>query len=297
MQWLTEAQEASTNTIDLSEDNEHAVAAIIHFMYHGNYDVNAILPESDREARIMLLHVRVVGLAQKYFIQPLQKYAKDLAIDAMQQWDGAPSVFADAVCEVYSSTMNAEAGITLRKHAVSVAIDNATILFSPDDSEEDIHTRETLIDETPGFIGEWATAISGCHSQQSSTIASLVAVNESLNADNVKLNKSIGVLESHKTQLRSQIFQANKETETLRAQINNLPFKIPVQPTRLATNNYDPEPKCYLCPNCEAYFVKSMRIGSSFQHNCYEKGWKGKLGKAGMQLSYTEWQNHVLQTL
>ena len=268
---------------------------MIHFMYHGNYDVNTILPEIERKTHAMLLHVRVVGLAQKYFVQALQTYAEDLAVDSMKQWDGAPSVFADAVCEVYTGTMNAEAGIMLREHAVSVAIDNAAILFSPDDSEEDVRTRETLIDEAHGFIGDWATAMSSCNGSQASTIADLTAVNETLNADNAKLNKNIDVLESHKAHFRNQIAQATKDKEELRTQIQRLPFKTPVKPIRPA-NNYDPEPRCYLCPNCEACFVKSMRFGSSFQHTCYEKGWRGKLGKTGMQFSYSEWQNHALQT-
>ncbi|GAB7333377.1 hypothetical protein MBLNU13_g04992t2 [Cladosporium sp. NU13] len=259
-------KEASTNMIDLSEDNEHAVATMIHFIYHGNYDVNAILLKFAREARIMLLHVRVVGLAQKYFIQALQVYAIDLAVESMKRWNGAPSVFADAVCYLHRS----------------------------DGSEEDIHTRKTLIDEAHGFIEDWATAMSGCNSSQVNTIANLTAVNESLNADNARLNTNIGVLKSQKAHLNSQNSQATKETETLPAQLNGLPFKTPVKPIR-PVNNYDPEPKCYLCPNCEACFVKSMRFDSSFQHTCYEEGWKGKLGKTRMQSSYSEWQNHALQ--
>ena len=281
--------------IDLSGDNEHAVAAMIHFMYHGNYDVHAILPETAREAHTMLLHVRVVGFAQKYFIQSLQMYAKDLAVGFMKHWDGAPSVFADAVCQVYTGTMNAEAGIMLREHAVSVAIDNAAIIFNPDDSEEYVRTRETLIDEAHGFIEDWAIAMSSCNGNQASTIADLTAVNETLNADNAKLNNNVTVLELHRTELRNQIFQAIKNTEALRTQLEDRPFRRPVQPTRPA-GNFDPEPKCYLCPNCETYFVKSMRFCSVFQHSCYEKGWKGKLGKVGIQFSYTGWQDHVVQT-
>lgn len=61
---LTGPQETHTNTIDLSEDSEYTIAAMVNFMYHGKYDAAQILPSEQYEGGVaMLLHLRVVGLA------------------------------------------------------------------------------------------------------------------------------------------------------------------------------------------------------------------------------------------
>lgn len=47
----------------MSDDDEHALAAMIHFMYHDTYDAS-VLP-ADEQA--ILLHIHVFALARKYF--------------------------------------------------------------------------------------------------------------------------------------------------------------------------------------------------------------------------------------
>lgn len=119
-------QEAHTNTIDLSDDSEYTIAAMVHFMYYGKYDAAQILPSEDYDGGVaMLLHVRVVSLAQKYFVEPLQKYAGDLACKQMKQWDGASSIFAETVFAIYTSTGDVSFGTTLRERAVEVVMDRA----------------------------------------------------------------------------------------------------------------------------------------------------------------------------
>lgn len=272
----------------MSEDHEHAVAAMVHFMYHGSYDITTILPWPEHEIRKMQLHIRVVGLGQKYFIEPLREYAKVRAMDAMKAWNGSPAIFAGAVHEVYTGTTDTDAGTELRQHAVSVAIDNATRLFDSDPNEEGLRVREILIDGTSGFIGDWATGAGARNSTQASTIVDLTSVNEALNADNLKLNEQVKQLEDQKEQQRQTItMQDNK----LRTQ-GNFPFKRPAEPKR-PQGNQDPAPECYLCPNCDAYFIRSIPTARGFQHICYDNKWTGNLGRSGINMSRDEWQKHL----
>lgn len=265
---------------------------MIHFMYHGNYECNSILPEPERESQRMQLHIHVVGLAQKYFIEPLKEWAKVRAMHTMKAWDGAPSSLAEAMHEVYKSTADTDAGTELRQHAVSVAIDNATRLFSSDTNEENRRTREILIEETPGFIGEWATGAGLRNSTQASTIVDLSSVNATLNTDNVNLNEKVQTLEQRLECFKTQIRRVDQERNTLRAQVKGMPFKKPAEPKRPAGNT-DPAPQCYLCPNCEALFIRSTAVGKDFHHLCYDKFWTGKLGKGGISISRDEWQKHL----
>lgn len=186
---LTGPQETYTNTIDLSENSEYTIAAMVNFMYHGKYDAAQILPSEQYEGGVaMLLHVRVVGLAQKYFVEPLHKYVGELAIELTKQWDGASSIFAESVFAIYTATEDAALGARLRERAVEVVIDNILKLFGPD-NEHLAPTRQFLFDETPGFMEGWAKAMSYCNDTLSTTNMNFEAVNKVLNADNAKLNK------------------------------------------------------------------------------------------------------------
>jgi hypothetical protein len=105
------------------------VAALIHFAYHGEYDADKILLPPPYKGRGMLLHVRVVGLAQKYFIESLQLYASKKAFELMKEWDGASPIFAKTVYEIYTGTQDVAVGSALRKGAVEAAVDKALVLF------------------------------------------------------------------------------------------------------------------------------------------------------------------------
>ena len=306
---LTELQEAHTNTIDLSGDNEYTIAAMIHFMYHGNYDAAQILPSAENEAGVaMLLHVRIVGLAQKYFVEPLQKYAQELAIDTMKNWDGASSIFAEAVNAIYTGTENVSSGTTLRESAVSVAMDNALLIFGPS-TEHRFRTREILLDETPGFMEDWARAMSYCKDTLSTANTNLEVVNDVLNSDNVKLNGRYETLkiscDEHKAvsedakKKHCQILDDyNKLDEVRKDLIEEMQemFSIPDRPTANSTyGTTGPAPDCYKCPNCELLFFKAISRNSSYHHPCFSNGWCGKLGKGGVDLWYKEWQKHLIQ--
>lgn len=278
-------QEAYTNEIDLSGDNEHAVAAMIHFFYHGSYDASGILPGTDQEARAMLLHVRVFSLSQKYFIEPLQDFALARAIQAMETWGWLPSTFAEAVYEIYTGTVDVDAGAELRETAVSVALANATVLFCNVDTEEDRLTREILLDETPGFVGDWVTAMANCNNAQATSIEDLTAVNGLLNDD-------INQLNANSKDLNNSLDSTKAEVAILTKQVQSLPAEMPVTPT---PNGHfvDTAMRCYKCPNCDSMFFR-MLGGRSFEHRCYQPGWKGKLGTRGVTMPFAKWEQHVV---
>jgi hypothetical protein len=283
---LTVSQEAHTNAISLSEDNEHTVAAMIYFMYHGKYDAAHILPSAEYEAgAAMLLHVRVVGVAQKYFVEPLQKYAQGLAEQLMKDWDSASPTFAEAVHAIYTSTDDVASGTALRSSAVLAAMDNAFSIFGTED-EHLSRPREILLNETPGFVEDWARAMSYSN-------ADFETVNKILNRDNVRLNdrckKLQDELDKHKA--TSEEFKENtrklaKDHVKLAERCDDLESQmrdkiiIPDRPTaNPAYTTTGPEPDRYKCPNCEVFFFRVIPNNGRYHHQCFGYGWVGKLGK------------------
>ena len=276
---------------------------MVNFMYNGKYDAVQILPSEDYAGGVaMLLHVRVVGLAQKYFIQPLETYAGGLASKLMKQWDGASPIFAECVHAIYTSTEDTAFGTSLCERAVEVAMDKALLLFGPG-NEHLSHTRQIFLDETPGFMEDWAKAMSHCNDILSTANTSLEAVNDALNSDNVKLNEKIIPLKVAADKAQEESTKASKELKDLVTRHNNLSSEmmkmvnLPVPPT--ANPSYAPSgpaPRCYRCPNCEVLFFRTIPTYGGFHHSCYDNGWCGKLGKGGVQLGYQEWQAHRMPT-
>ena len=280
---------------------------MLNFMYHGKYDAAQILPPADYEGGVaMLLHVRVVGLAQKYFIEPLQKYAARLACDLMKQWDGASSIFAEAVFVVYTGTEGVEFGTKLRETAVEVVMDKALLLFGPD-NEHLSGTLEILLYETPGFAEDWARAMSCCKDMLSTANTNLEAVNAALNGDNVKLNtRYTGIREAYdqlKAQADKVYEKSRKDVKDLADQNNDLVQKLetvismPDRPTPCSSYvPSGPAPDCYKRPNCEVLFFRAIPFGGGYHHSCFDYGWCGKLGKGGIYLSRQGWQQHLMRS-
>jgi hypothetical protein len=282
---------------------------MVNFMYYGKYDAVQILPTEDYEGGVaMLLHARVVGLAQKYFIEPLQKYAGGLASDLMKQWDGVSSIFAECVFAIYTGTEDVAFGTKLRERAVEVVMDNALKLFGPD-NEHLSGTREILFGETPGFMEDWAKAMSYCNDTLSTANTNLETVNSVLNADNAKLNdhykntkdafdKYKAVSEVTKEKYHQAIKDYNEisdEYDDPAAQTKDK-FGMPDRPTaNLDYATTGPAPDLYKCPNCEVLFFRAISWTAGFHHACFDHGWCGKLGKGGIHLSYTGWQEHLVR--
>jgi len=282
---------------------------MVNFMYYGKYDAVQILPAEDYEGGVsMLLHVRVVGLAQKYFVEPLQKYAGRLATELLKQWDGASPMFAECVHVIYTGTEDIAFGTTLREKAVEVAMDKALLLFGPG-NEHLSHTREVLLDVTPGFMEDWARAMSYCNDTLSAANTNFEAVSKVLNADNAKLNdrykntkdafdkyKAVSEVTKEKyAQVIKDYNELSNEYDDLVAQTKDK-FSMPDRPT----SNLDyvptgPAPDCYKCPNCEVLFFRVISWNGGFHHACFDNGWCGKLGKGGIHLTWTGWQEHLVR--
>lgn len=280
---------------------------MVNFMYYGKYDAAQILPTEDYESGVaMLLHARVVGLAQKYFVEPLQKYAGGLASDLMKQWDGASSIFAECVFAIYTATEDVAFGTKLRERAVEVVMDKALLLFGPN-NEHLAQTRQILFDETPGFMDDWAKAMSYSNDTLSTANTNLETVNSVLNADNAKLNdrykKTKDAYDQLKTvseSVRQKHLQVTKNYNDLANQYSDLAahtkdkFNVPDKPTA-PYGTSGPAPDCYRCPNCEVFFFKKISWSNGYHHPCFENGWCGKLRKGGLQLSHTGWQEHLVR--
>jgi hypothetical protein len=282
---------------------------MVHFMYHGKYDADHVLPSAKSEGGCeMLLHVRVVGVAQKYFIEPLQKFAGGLAAELMKAWDGKSSIFAESMLAIYTCTEDVAFGTMLRERAVEVAMDNALLLFG-EGNDHLSSTRELFFDETPGFMEDWARAMSYCNDTLSTANINLEVMNDVLNDDNVKLDDRHKKLKDAFDQLKAAAkeveqtsLKVSKDYSDLINQYDDLYSKtkdlvsIPDRPTE--NDSYvpsGPAPDCYMCPNCEVLFFKAMRSYSNYHQNCFENGWCGKLGKGGVQMSYGEWQAHLVR--
>ena len=184
-------------------------------------------------------------------------------------------------------------------------MDKSILLFGPD-NEHLSGTREILLHETPGFVEDWARAMSHCKDTLSTVNSNLEAVNDALNGDNVKFDARCKALEGVIGRLRVAISKTQEDSaktrqdlEDVTNQNKNLNQKLenamsmPNRPT--ANTSYAPSgpaPDCYKCPNCELLFFRVIPVNGSYHHPCFDYGWCGKLGKRSIKLWWDEWQTH-----
>lgn len=225
----------------------------------------------------------------------------------MKQWDGASSIFAESLFAIYTATEDAALGAMLRERAVEVVVNNALKLFGPD-NEHLAQTRQILFDETPGFMEEWAKAMSYCNDTLSTANMNFEAVNKVLNAHNAKLNKryqstqdAFDRYKATSDDTRQKYLQVIKNYNDPATRYSDLAaqmkdkFSMPDKPTRPSHGTLSPAPDCYRCPNCEVFFFKIISWNNDYHHPCFENGWCGKLGKGGLHLSHTGWQEHLVR--
>ncbi|KAK5135153.1 hypothetical protein LTR08_005539 [Meristemomyces frigidus] len=124
-------QEARENRVDLSHDDESAVAAMPYYFYHSDYDEQ-----------------KVYIIADRYFIDALSKLALDkFKVAVLAAW--YKDEFADAVAEIYASTLSKDNAF--RRTIVAISKARARQLF---------HEREkrdkfmTVACEIPAFMLE-----------------------------------------------------------------------------------------------------------------------------------------------
>lgn len=262
-------------------------------MYHGDYDAAQVLPHPDYEdhkGRALLLHVRVVSLAQKYFVEPLQPYANALAIELLKSWGAVSPIFVEAVHEIYTGTQNLSAGTSLREGALVAAMDNALALFGSSNENVD-GTGDILFEETPDFMKDWNRAMSLCNHTLTNANTNLEAVNSVLNADNCKLSEKYDKLKVYATELKACYDELATKNANLTMVHNDLVNRqMPDKPK----HGSGLAPDLYLCPNCQVMFFKVMK-GGLYHHPCFNGGWCGKLDKGGLVLNYEGWQKHLVR--
>ncbi|KAK4549103.1 hypothetical protein LTR36_007559 [Oleoguttula mirabilis] len=138
-------REARENRVNFSDDNESAMAAMLHYFYHLNYN-------ADTSSRLhypdVVLHIKVNTIADKYLISELGKIALDkfkVAVETAGQTDA----LADAVEETYATTTSKDDNF--RRAIVSAVKSQASSLFS--DGEGDTKFKK-VASEIPAFAAE-----------------------------------------------------------------------------------------------------------------------------------------------
>lgn len=264
-------KESQSNECDLFDEDEHAVAAMILFFYHGDYDWAAVLPFHCGEG-IAMLHVRVFTLAQKYLIKDLEPLAYGKAIKAFDLWDNIR--FANAVREAFIFTQDRELGTELRKAAIATVKANAATLFS---DNETYFPMQEVFAKIPELMREVVGGLANEVRQKRNYIEQFSAAHE-LAMDNLgKANKAL------KTEI-AQVHAAN----TVLGNSNGTPIA-----PHAAVPNTSPMPKWYKCPNCATLFSRCISLGSTYHHSCYSVGWVGKLNVSQVVYSGQEWEAHV----
>ncbi|KAK4544761.1 hypothetical protein LTR36_004010 [Oleoguttula mirabilis] len=111
------SMEAQESKLNLVNDDPEAVDAMINYLYHFDYACSITTP--------LVLHVRVLAIADKYFIERLKKLAADRFTECCKsEWSTA--AFAEAVSEIYSTGLVHD--LTLRCTVVNTIKENAAEL-------------------------------------------------------------------------------------------------------------------------------------------------------------------------
>ncbi|KAK4891417.1 hypothetical protein LTR27_009912 [Elasticomyces elasticus] len=135
----------------LLEDEVSVVAAMVYYLYHGEYDVAAFTSE---HLSAMELHVKLYFLAMKYSIAFLDHVACSKLQNEMEISWGTDG-FAHAVAEIYLRTGRND---DLRKMAVDYTAIHATKLFAPASS----HTKfNRMARSTSEFAADVTAALAG----------------------------------------------------------------------------------------------------------------------------------------
>ena len=221
-------QEAREGRIDLSHDDENAVAAMLHFFYYGDYDQETPTP--------LLFHVKVYLIADKYFVGPLGSLALNKFRDAvLTTW--YKDEFADAVAAIYGSTASSEDAF--RKTIVAISKARAAYLFSESDVVEAFDGTvqnskfKRVASETPEFMFEVIRA--GARPQRL---------------------------------LPSGILANDDESDRLRLAWPPHSMMPDLEQTTPLANVEEPVERTYRCPECRATFTQTLWNGENHFHQC-----------------------------
>ncbi|KAK5685940.1 hypothetical protein LTS10_002053 [Elasticomyces elasticus] len=145
----SDPKKAQKLCINLLHDEISVVAAMVYYLYHGEYDVAAFTSE---RLSAMELHVKLYFLACKYSVDFLPLVASSKLQKSMKVFLNTDG-FAKAVAEIYARTGRNH---HLRKMAVSYTAVHAPRLFAPMST----HTKfESMARSTPEFAADVTAAL------------------------------------------------------------------------------------------------------------------------------------------
>lgn len=123
---LTLRQEAQENKITLSDDDSDVIDVMLRYLYHFDYsdEIEGGIPP-------LLLNLHLFAIADKYFIEPLQKLATEkFNRRAYEHW--ASDAFAETLETLFESSFAEGSLETLRLIVLEVVKEHAKELFNND---------------------------------------------------------------------------------------------------------------------------------------------------------------------
>ncbi|KAK5704552.1 hypothetical protein LTR17_021786 [Elasticomyces elasticus] len=136
-------KEADDGVVEIHDDDPMVIDKVIHYIYKTEYD------DADTEVAPVLLNVRIVAAAEKYFV----KFLAPLAVSKLDFYVGTvweSEAFADAIAEAYTTTHDSDR--ELRETLLKVVVEHAHELFDKK-IKEYAHFQE-MAAKTPFFSME-----------------------------------------------------------------------------------------------------------------------------------------------
>ncbi|KAK4574555.1 hypothetical protein LTR86_001396 [Recurvomyces mirabilis] len=141
---------AQSSSIELHDDDPDIIDKMFYYIYHGEYN------DVEIATTPMLVNVRMVAAAEKYFVDHLPGIAAS-KLDYYTERDGgwATVDFADAIEEAYTTT--ADQGRQLRETLLEVVLRHKSDLF--DNKKPEFSYFQAMAARTPGFAADVASAL------------------------------------------------------------------------------------------------------------------------------------------
>ncbi|KAK4963380.1 hypothetical protein LTR10_001008 [Elasticomyces elasticus] len=143
-------KEADDGVVEIHDDDPTVIDKMIHYIYKTEYD------DADTEVAPVLLNVRVVAAAEKYFVKFLAPFAvSKLKYHVEGAWE--TDAFVDAIGEAYTTTHDSDR--ELRDTLLKVVVGRANMLFNKE-FEKYAHFQD-MAAKTPSFsmeVAAWLAA-------------------------------------------------------------------------------------------------------------------------------------------
>ncbi|KAK3621534.1 hypothetical protein LTR22_025150, partial [Elasticomyces elasticus] len=147
--------EASENVVTLHEDQPEVIDQMIEYIYKNDYKDN----ESDTDPKVF--NVRMVAVAEKYFVDNLAQLAIDKLVDRLNEVAGSDG-WAEAIEVAYATTTDSD--LKLRDNLFRFVIGRVDDLLDPDQSE---HSKfQAMAARTPRFTLELAIRLASIQRRQ-----------------------------------------------------------------------------------------------------------------------------------